>query len=297
MTNVVFSPNRTANDEGENARYDSFCNQCADGEGDWSCQKAVAEGQIYIFWFGDEKQQIAGIGISQGEVDLYDDPKWPICHFDPLVPCKRPVTGNHIKRHPTLGTWWKSKPYARGAKIIPDEAASALISLIGQFNARISSLVGGHTRIGPALVQSIFIPDEDENPPAKIKCQVTRVVRCTEKGNRLKELYNHECQLCGYHIVVPNPSARGYVEIHHMTPLGGTHKGFDNWNNMLVLCPNCHVEFDILAMAIDPKTGQIICCDKNNAKSGKEIRYRPGHLLSDENLEYHNKRFRKAIGA
>lgn len=290
---IVFHPTHCGNDYGEMVRYDNFKRFCRKRKGVWSCKKTVKPGDLYIFWFGEEKQEIVAVGISKGD-DVFDETKWRHCTFDPLIACVTPVSKAHFKADPTLREWWESRPYARGAnRITPDNAAIGLVSLIRQLDPQLDKLLSEY--IGSAgKVESINIPDDDESPPAKVKCEISRVVRCTEKGKSLKNLYDHQCQLCGYHIVVPNPSARGYVEVHHMTPLGRAHEGLDNWNNMLVLCPNCHVEFDILAIAIDPKTGRIACCDKNNAKTGKKIRYRTGHSLSDENVEYHHQRFRKA---
>jgi 5-methylcytosine-specific restriction endonuclease McrA len=138
------------------------------------------------------------------------------------------------------------------------------------------------------------IPDEDDNPPKRVRYISSRTVRNTAKGEHLKQLYKYKCQVCGYRIRIPRAGSGLYVEVHHLRPLGGNHRGRDRKDNMLVLCPNCHAEFDAHAMAIDPSTLQIVCYDHQHPHSGRELFFRRGHSLATENLEYHWKCFREA---
>jgi 5-methylcytosine-specific restriction endonuclease McrA len=140
----------------------------------------------------------------------------------------------------------------------------------------------------------VDFPNDDDEPPGTVAYTINRRVRNTVKGERLKALYNCKCQVCSYRICVPRAGSSLYVEVHHLKPLGGKHRGRDNWDNMLVLCPNCHAEFDALALAIDPKTRRIASYDNRNQKAGKEIESRDGHSLSVENIKYHWERFREA---
>lgn len=142
--------------------------------------------------------------------------------------------------------------------------------------------------------QDIIDLPGDDGPPGTVAYTINRRVRKTIKGERLKTLYDYKCQICGYRICVPRAGSGWYVEVHHLKPLGGKHRGRDNWDNMLVLCPNCHAEFDALAMAIEPKTRRVTCYDDRNSKVGREIEFRNGHLLAVENIKYHWERFREA---
>ena len=74
---------------------------------------------------------------------------------------------------------------------------------------------------------------------------------------------------------------------------GGEHRGLDNETNMLVLCPNCHAKFDALAMAINPRTGQIACFDSQNTKADRKLMFQGEHMLAAENIDYHWRRFRE----
>jgi 5-methylcytosine-specific restriction endonuclease McrA len=144
-------------------------------------------------------------------------------------------------------------------------------------------------------ITSVTIPDDDESPPRRFIWVSERVVRNTAKGEKLKRLYACKCQVCGRRILVPGGLSRAYAEIHHLRPLGRDHGGMDNWDNMLVLCPNCHVEFDVLAMAIDPGTRRIVCYNPRNENAGKKLRVRSEHSLAADNLEYHWRRFSEVL--
>lgn len=129
-------------------------------------------------------------------------------------------------------------------------------------------------------------PDDDDNPPRRVKYTAARTVRNTQKGLDLKSLYN-SCQVCGHAIRVPGHIPRVYLEVHHLRPLGGDHKGKDNWNNMLVLCPNCHASFDSRAMAIHPESRYVYSYQENHRSKPT---FNAHHKLDPANIEYHWKR-------
>lgn len=53
----------------------------------------------------------------------------------------------------------------------------------------------------------------------------------------LRELHDGKCQLCSFTFEKRN--GQPYFEIHHLDPEVGHHPG-----NLLVLCPNCHAQFE-----------------------------------------------------
>ena len=149
------------------------------------------------------------------------------------------------------------------------------------------------TTLNEASVET-GLPEDDMEPPGAVQYTTTRRVRNTAKGDQLKRLYSFKCQVCAYAIRVPREGIGNYAEVHHFKPLGGDHKGLDNWNNMLVLCPNCHAEFDGLALAIEPKSFRITALDKENPKHHKKVRFLPPHELAPANIKYHLRRFKQA---
>lgn len=133
----------------------------------------------------------------------------------------------------------------------------------------------------------LAVIDEDRGAPARIHCKISRIVRDTPKARELKSVYDYNCQVCDRRIDLPN-CASGYVEVHHLRPLGAKHRGRDNRDNMLVLCPNCHVEFDLLCIAIDAETGRLVRAD---GRGGVRVRFQSNHRLAAENIWYHWKRY------
>jgi len=97
-----------------------------------------------------------------------------------------------------------------------------------------------------------------------------RILRDTRLARQLKELHNHECQICGSTILLTNN--KRYSEAHHIKPLGASHNGPDIAENILVLCPNHHAMCDYAAI---------------NLKID-ELRTHVGHKIGDQFIAYHN---------
>lgn len=77
--------------------------------------------------------------------------------------------------------------------------------------------------------------------PSRVSVTVQRIVRDTRLGKQIKEMYNHQCQVCGMQLV---GSSGPYAEAAHIRPLGTPHNGPDSLDNLLCLCPNHHVLLD-----------------------------------------------------
>lgn len=92
------------------------------------------------------------------------------------------------------------------------------------------------------------------------------------------------------------PESKGlcYSEVHHLRPLGRGYSGVDAWKNMLVLCPTCHAEFDLLAMAIDPKSFRIVTYADRHPCRGKRLTMANGHALDNRSIRYHWRLFKEA---
>jgi len=68
---------------------------------------------------------------------------------------------------------------------------------------------------------------------------VSTFVRNRAVANKLKLLYCGKCQVCTS--TFRTKKGENYAEIHHMKSLGD--EGSDSPDNMLVLCPTCHMKF------------------------------------------------------
>ena len=120
----------------------------------------------------------------------------------------------------------------------------------------------------------------DDGAPNKKDEVVTRFIRDTKKVTKLKELYQNKCQICDYAIQI-SPESR-YSEVHHIHPLKDG--GDDDFDNMLVLCPTHHVEFDYKIIGINGDKKTII--DKNGNKIGI-LTIDNEHKLNDKNIQFH----------
>lgn len=87
--------------------------------------------------------------------------------------------------------------------------------------------------------------------------------------NALKIHYDNKCQLCNTQIELA--SGEKYSEVHHLHPLG--EDGHDVAQNMIVVCPNCHIELDF---------GRNINKD--------ELNILEPHFIEERYLEYQNKK-------
>ncbi|WP_373921652.1 HNH endonuclease [Flavobacterium sp. H4147] len=81
----------------------------------------------------------------------------------------------------------------------------------------------------------------NKNPGRKLTT-INRIIRDTALSNDIKRLVNYCCQLCDITIKLPNNSY--YIEAHHIKPLGSPYNGPDTRDNILIVCPNCHIKCD-----------------------------------------------------
>jgi len=102
---------------------------------------------------------------------------------------------------------------------------------------------------------------------------VSRLVRDTRIIRFLKKLYDGKCQLCGRRLEIAK--GRFYSEGHHLVPLGKPHHGDDVMENVVVVCPNCHVSLDYALVQLRPATFKVI-----------------KHNISPTSLKYHNSKCR-----
>lgn len=120
--------------------------------------------------------------------------------------------------------------------------------------------------------------------PERVKTVLNRIIRDTRLIKKMKSKYNNQCQICGKIIKLYNEKA--YSEGHHLQKLGGIHQGPDIEENIIILCPNHHVEFDYGMIAIDTHSGKIIHHNHKDVFHNKELAYKRRNL-SKTFLEYH----------
>jgi putative restriction endonuclease len=112
---------------------------------------------------------------------------------------------------------------------------------------------------------------------------ITRVVRDNALTRRVKAIHNFTCQVCGVRLV---GIAGAYAEGAHIRPLGRPHHGWDELQNLLCLCPNHHVLFDLSAFTIAPDYSLI-------GLPGK-LRTHPAHPIGQDYLAYNREQYLNA---
>lgn len=119
--------------------------------------------------------------------------------------------------------------------------------------------------------QNLQVADDiPDDLPQWLKAEVSRVVRDVGLVKEIKELNEHTCQVCGIRLELS--PGRFYSEGHHLKPLAKKHDGPDVHDNILCVCPNCHVKLDFAAIKIDPA----------------KLRKVSGHNVRQAFIDYHN---------
>jgi len=124
----------------------------------------------------------------------------------------------------------------------------------------------------------------DRSYPNSVLSTIYRRIRDTKMIRAIKTEHDYTCQICGRRIPLPNGAY--YAEGHHLQPLGGVHNGPDNKDNIIILCPYHHAEFDYGSIAINPRTWLIEHIDKANPFYGAPLAYTRNDL-NIEFIKYH----------
>ncbi|MGW2303980.1 HNH endonuclease [Streptomyces sp. NPDC001809] len=102
---------------------------------------------------------------------------------------------------------------------------------------------------------------------------------------KLKKWYEDQCQMCAVVLVLPSPRHR-YSEAAHIR--AREDDGPDVVENLLCLCPNCHVLFDAGARIL---TDDLRVFDTVTGRPGKQIRLHRWHFIDLEFVRYHRRRW------
>jgi hypothetical protein len=112
-------------------------------------------------------------------------------------------------------------------------------------------------------------------------------------ATKLKALYDYQCVACGVKLLVGLSPRRFYVEAAHVRPLGKPHNGPDSPANMIVLCPNHHLQFDRGLLTIRMRDGVPVFISRipGDPINGKVMPLNPKHPLDVRHLYWHRSYF------
>lgn len=116
--------------------------------------------------------------------------------------------------------------------------------------------------------------------PARAPIMVSRIIRNSAVATKVKQMHDYRCQVCGIRLETPGGP---YAEGAHIRPLGAPHHGQDTLDNLLCLCPNHHLLFDMGAFTVGD--------DLTISGTEQKLRTVPGHVLNAAHLRYHREHF------
>ncbi|MFC8450932.1 HNH endonuclease [Kitasatospora sp. NPDC057223] len=117
--------------------------------------------------------------------------------------------------------------------------------------------------------------------PERVETTVQRVVRSTTVANFVKRTHDYRCQVCGTRLAT---ATGAYAEAAHIRAIGRPHNGPDVPSNVLCLCPNHHVLFDLNMLSIDD---DLTIRDSATGTSLGRLREIGEHPIGREYLAYH----------
>ena len=115
--------------------------------------------------------------------------------------------------------------------------------------------------------QSVY--EKVKRYPAECNLQL----RDNKLVKKIKRLCEDFCQICGDRIEIGDEEY--YSEVHHLQRLGNPDNGPDVLENMLCVCPNCHVKLDYYVIKVDLRN----------------LRYLDRHKVEYRFVQYHNDRY------
>ncbi len=134
------------------------------------------------------------------------------------------------------------------------------------------STIDGYVRVRNFEASDV----KDDQEIERKETFVSRIIRDTNLSRELKLEYEDQCQICGVTVKLFDGS---YSEAHHIIPLGSPHNGTDNKDNLIVVCPTCHVKMDYFSIPLSLMDLKVL-----------------GHTISEESVEYHNNQYANKIG-
>jgi hypothetical protein len=140
----------------------------------------------------------------------------------------------------------------------------------------------------PLVQEDILSADSGGRGFTEAQHLVTRKESSSRHRVELMRAYAFRCQVCNERLLLP--SGQCYLEAHHICPRAHR-ESEDARENVLVLCPNHHLEFDRKAIAIKPGTRTLVHIELFDKHNGRKLTL--VHRLSAKAVRQHWKEFMK----
>lgn len=131
--------------------------------------------------------------------------------------------------------------------------------------------------------------DESDKIVERRAIEVQAQVRDRKKAAALKQHYDNTCMFCGIRLQIA--PVRFYSEAAHIKPLGKPHSGPDKASNMLVLCPNHHLQFDRGILTLRLRGGDYEILSKVGDDPLHHAKLTLRHEIDSDFVSWHHKWF------
>jgi hypothetical protein len=164
---------------------------------------------------------------------------------------------------------------------------------LGALNRPLDSLSPATLRPRATAPSRIGWTDDDAEDIASVARRAREIqaqVRCSQHVRELKHLYANTCCFCGKQTIIGVEPEKYYSEAAHIQPLGDPHRGPDSKSNMLILCPEHHLQFDRGVISV--KRVRTVLCVVSKIP-GDPLHNSPvslvsPHSLNDQFVEWHS---------
>lgn len=172
-------------------------------------------------------------------------------------------------------------PAATTSPILPSVPSS------GSTSARATRPGSSGRSSAPALLPAELLNESGSNDAVSRKIvQTSTQVRDRRLAATVRLVYGHECMICGCKLQVGD--GLYYSEAAHIKPLGAPHHGPDKSANIIVLCPNHHLQFDYGVVRLQrDSSGNLNVCSKisGDPLNGRTVAAK--HALDDNCIRWH----------
>jgi HNH endonuclease len=119
--------------------------------------------------------------------------------------------------------------------------------------------------------------------------EISQQVRDRKLASELKAAYENRCMFCGELLAVSASPEQHYSEAAHIKPLGAPHNGPDTLPNLLVLCPNHHLQFDYGILRLQLRDGEYVIMSKQpeDPLHSRTVEFVEHHELDYDFVRYH----------
>lgn len=132
-----------------------------------------------------------------------------------------------------------------------------------------------------SLSSVILRQPEGKLTSTRIRTTVQRIVRSTVVSDYVKQVHDYTCQICRIRLAAPTGA---YAEAAHIQALGKPHNGLDIPSNVLCLCPNHNVLFDLGMLIVADDLAIVNLADDTVLGHLREV---AEHQIDRKFLAYH----------